>query len=125
MINSQLSKYQNIFYVQKHTSSMPISIFTKNMVTRDGDFIVRYVSTQPRFHNGDDIRIVYFNKCTELVKFRYKASCIEVENEQCFIIVPCTVQRCHSRNWNESFHPPRGLNLVNYLSLMRCLSGQG
>ena len=70
-------------------------------------------------------RIVYFNKCTELVKFRYKASCIEVENEQCFIIVPCTVQRCHSRNWNESFHPPRGLNLVNYLSLMRCLSGQG
>ena len=67
---------------------MPISIFTKNMVTRDGDFIVRYVGTQPRFHNGDDIRIVYFNKCTKFIKFRYKASCIEVENDQCFIIVP-------------------------------------
>ena len=56
---------------------MPILNFTQKMVTRDRDFIVRYVGTQPRFHNGDDIRIVYFNKCTEFVKFRYKASCRE------------------------------------------------
>ena len=49
----------------------------KNMVTRDRDLTVRFVGTEPGFYNGDDIRIVYFNKYTEfsgyglLVKFSF------------------------------------------------------
>jgi len=80
IVCGQLSDYKRILYIQKHSSTVSVTILTKGMVTRNGDFIVRYISTEPGFHNGDNIRIVCLNNCTELIQFGYKASCIEVYN---------------------------------------------
>ena len=65
------------FIKKKHSSTVSVTILTKNMVIRNGDFIVKYISTEPGFHNGDNVRIVCFNNCTEL---KYKASLIVVYN---------------------------------------------